>query len=73
MLVLTRKVGETIHIGHNIVVKVISVDGDQVKIGIEAPKSIQVHRKEVYESIQKENEQALNINDSIMDDLNDFK
>jgi carbon storage regulator len=58
MLVLTRKKGESIVIGDNITVKVISVDGDQVKIGIEAPRNVEIHRQEVYEAIQKENQIA---------------
>ncbi len=61
MLALTRKKGESIIINDNVEVVVISVNGDQVKLGIVAPKSIPVHRKEVYELIQKENmEAALN-------------
>jgi carbon storage regulator len=58
MLVLTRKKGESIVIGDNVTVKVISVDGDQVKIGIEAPRNVEIHRQEVYEAIQKENQIA---------------
>lgn len=59
MLVLTRKNGETLMLGEDIQVKVISIDGDQVKIGIEAPKSLKIYRQEVYEAIQRENEAAL--------------
>ena len=55
MLVLTRKLGESIRIGDNIVIKVVDLDGRHVKIGIEAPKSIAVNRQEIYELIQKEN------------------
>jgi carbon storage regulator len=54
MLILTRSVGETIMIGDDITVTVIHVDGGQVKIGINAPKDIPVHREEVYERIQNE-------------------
>ncbi len=61
MLALTRKKGESIIINDNVEVVVISVNGDQVKLGIVAPKDIPVHRKEVFELIQKENmEAALN-------------
>jgi carbon storage regulator len=58
MLVLTRKVGETIKIGDNIEVKVVSVDGDQIKLGIQAPKHIDIHRLEIYQLIQEENRKA---------------
>lgn len=51
MLILTRRAGEAIMIGDDIVVRVLSARGTQVRIGIEAPKSIPVHRDEVYESI----------------------
>jgi carbon storage regulator len=55
MLVLTRKLGESIRIGDDIVIKVVDLDNRQVKIGIEAPRSVAVNREEVYERIQKEN------------------
>ncbi|GLY09232.1 carbon storage regulator CsrA [Pseudobacillus badius] len=58
MLVLTRKTGEAIQIGDDIEITVISIKGDQVKLGINAPKHIDVHRKEVYLTIREENEQA---------------
>ena len=58
MLVLTRKVGESITIGENIEITVLEMKGDQVKIGREAPKSVDIHRKEVYVSIQEENKRA---------------
>jgi carbon storage regulator len=54
MLILTRSVGQTIIIGDDISVTVIHVDGGQVKIGIDAPKEIPVHREEVYDRIQNE-------------------
>jgi carbon storage regulator len=60
MLVLARKKGETIIIDGEIEVTVISVEGETVKVGINAPKTKQIHRKEVYEAIQKENKAALN-------------
>ncbi|WP_042350836.1 carbon storage regulator CsrA [Bacillus massiliigorillae] len=60
MLVLTRKIGETIIIGEHIEIKVIEAKGDQIKLGISAPKDVEIHRKEVYESIQNENRQAVN-------------
>lgn len=58
MLVLTRKTGESIQIGDNIEITVVSVQGDQIKLGISAPKHIDIHRKEVYLSIQNENTEA---------------
>lgn len=61
MLVLTRKVGETLMLGDDIQVKVISTDGDQVKIGIDAPKTLKIYRHEIFEAIQKENEAALEV------------
>ncbi|SDH64268.1 carbon storage regulator CsrA [Alteribacillus bidgolensis] len=59
MLVLTRKTNESIQIGDDIEMKIIAVDGEQVKIGIEAPKHIDIHRKEIYLDIQKENNAAV--------------
>lgn len=58
MLVLTRKVGESIQIGEDIELKVISINGDQIKLGIEAPKNIDIHRSEIYHQILKENQNA---------------
>jgi carbon storage regulator len=58
MLVLTRKLGESIRIGDTIIVKIVDLDGRHVKLGIEAPKSIAVNREEIYERIQRENKAA---------------
>jgi carbon storage regulator len=58
MLVLTRKLGESIRIGDNIVVKIVDLDGRHVKLGIEAPKNVSVNREEIYDRIQKENREA---------------
>ena len=55
MLVLTRKPGESIVIGQNIVITVIEIKGGQVRIGIDAPRDIQVHREEVFEQVRQEN------------------
>ena len=60
MLVLTRKVGESIIIGDGIEITVIETKGDQIKLGIKAPKEVDIHRKEIYESIQQANQQAVN-------------
>ena len=59
MLILSRKPGESIVIDGRICVKVVRVEGDAVKIGIEAPSDIPVHRQEVYQEIQRSNQQAL--------------
>jgi carbon storage regulator len=59
MLILSRKIGESIVIAGHIHVKVMRVDGDVVKLGIEAPMEVPVHRQEVYEEIQRNNQQAL--------------
>lgn len=58
MLVLTRKLKESIQIGDDIEVVVLAIDGDQVKLGIRAPKHVDVHRKEIYLAIQQENNAA---------------
>jgi len=70
MLVLTRKKGESIQIGDDIEIKVISIEGDQIKLGIDAPKSIDIHRKEVYIAIQKQNSEAVNADISLISLLN---
>jgi carbon storage regulator len=58
MLVLSRTRDESIIIGDNVVVTVVDVRGDKVKLGIEAPQDVSVHRREVYEAIRRENQQA---------------
>lgn len=58
MLVLTRKINESIIIGDDVKVTVVEIKGEQVKLGISAPKRISVHREEVYLEIQKENQKA---------------
>lgn len=60
MLALSRKKGTTIVINNNIEVTVLDVNGDQVKLGISAPKEVPVYRKEIYLQIQKENEESVN-------------
>jgi len=55
MLVLSRKRDESIIIGDNVVITIIDIRGEQVKLGVSAPKNISIHRKEVYEAIQAEN------------------
>jgi carbon storage regulator len=60
MLVLSRKTNESIIIGENIEILVVEIKGDQVKLGINAPKDISLYRGEIYEAIQKENREAAN-------------
>jgi carbon storage regulator len=54
MLILTRRVGETLMIGNNVTVTVVGLNGNQVRLGINAPKDVEVHREEVYERVQQE-------------------
>lgn len=69
MLVLSRKKNESIMIGDHIEVKILSVDGDQVKIGIVAPRNVKVHRSEVFQAIQDQNKEALNTNVNLLEQL----
>ncbi|TFB24376.1 carbon storage regulator CsrA [Filobacillus milosensis] len=73
MLVLTRKVGESIQIGDDIQLKVVSVDGDQIKVGIEAPKSVDIYRSEIYEQIKLENEAAIQMTKNTLNLLKNTK
>ncbi|HWR81840.1 MAG TPA: carbon storage regulator CsrA [Candidatus Deferrimicrobium sp.] len=66
MLILTRRLGESITIGDNIKVSVLGIHGRQVRLGIDAPPSVVVHREEIYVKIQEENRRA---SKSIKDDL----
>lgn len=61
MLILTRKLGESITIGNDIKVTILECQNKQVKLGIIAPKDIKVHREEIFEKIQEENRKALKI------------
>ena len=56
MLILTRRVGETVLIGNEVTVTVLRVKGNQVRIGVNAPKDVAVHREEIYERIKREEE-----------------
>jgi len=69
LLVLTRKTGEAIQIGGEIEITVLSVHGDQIKLGINAPKHIEIHRKEIYVSIQESNNEAASISEKLISNL----
>lgn len=74
MLVLARKTNESIMIGDDIEIVVIDIKGDQVKLGIKAPKKVTVHRKEIYEDIRQENIAAVSttFKPESLRDLSDF-
>lgn len=57
MLILTRRVGEKLVIGENVIVTVLGVKGNQIRIGIDAPSEVQVHREEIFKRIQQEREE----------------
>lgn len=65
MLILSRKINEKIKIGNEITISIIEIRGDQVKIGVEAPKDVKVFRQEVFNAIQKENMEAAANQDSL--------
>jgi carbon storage regulator len=70
MLVLTRKLKEAIQIGDDIEITVLAIHGDQVKLGINAPKHVEIHRKEIYLAIQKENNEAILASKTSLQELN---
>lgn len=70
MLVLTRKLNEAIQIGDEIEIKVLSIEGDQIKLGIAAPKAVEIHRKEIYMDIQEQNNEAANVSVNLLKLLN---
>ncbi|MDJ0879132.1 MAG: carbon storage regulator CsrA [Halieaceae bacterium] len=60
MLILTRRIGETLMVGDNVTVTVLGVKGNQVRLGVNAPKDVAVHREEIYNRIQHEDDQKPN-------------
>lgn len=72
MLVLTRKLNESIMIGDDIELTVLSVDGEQIKLGINAPRQVEIHRKEIYIAIQQENGDALKSESTILTSLSEY-
>ena len=61
MLILTRRVGETVMIGDDVTITVLGVKGNQVRVGFNAPKSVAVHREEIYERIKREQQGDSNV------------
>jgi len=70
MLILTRKLGERINIGDDIIITLLEIKGAQVKLGIDAPKDIGVHRHEIYERIRKENLRSSDVTDADLAEAN---
>lgn len=70
VLVLARKINESIMIGDNIEVVVVDIKGDQIKLGIRAPKEVSVHRAEIYSEIQEQNKKAVITNPGAVKNLN---
>ena len=72
MLVLTRRANQSIMIGHEIVVTVLEVRGDQVRLGIKAPRSIDVHREEIFLQLQQANREAATSSNEVLESLSDI-
>lgn len=64
MLALSRKLGESIVIGKDIKVSILEIKGDQIKIGIDAPKNVPIYREEIFKQIEEENKEALKQNNA---------
>ncbi|MDD9894096.1 MAG: carbon storage regulator CsrA [Gammaproteobacteria bacterium] len=61
MLILTRRIGESIRIDDNVTITVLGVKGSQVRIGVDAPREVQVHREEIYQRVHEEEQEPLEI------------
>ena len=72
MLILTRKVGESVAIGDDIQVSVVEIKGTQVKLGIRAPRDVTVHREEIYLKIQEENRRAAQVSTEALGTVEDL-
>jgi carbon storage regulator len=72
LLILTRKVGESVAIGDDIQVSVVEIKGTQVKLGIKAPKDVTVHREEIYLKILEENKRASEVSKEILGSMEDL-
>jgi carbon storage regulator len=73
MLILARRINESIIIGDQIEISIVDIKGDQVKLGIKAPKNVKVYRLEVYNAIQEENKAAARANPSSIPRIEDLK
>jgi carbon storage regulator len=58
MLILTRRVGQTVIVGNDVTVTIVGVKGNQIRLGISAPKNVSIHREEIYERIRREQHQT---------------
>jgi carbon storage regulator len=69
LLILTRKTGEGLIIGKDVIVKVFEIEGDRVKIGIEAPKELKILRLELYQEVSGENKKAIDVSEDMIDEF----
>ena len=72
MLVLTRKLNQSIMIGDEIELTILAIEGEQIKLGINAPKNIDIHRKEIYLAIQNENKEAIKTEQNLLQGLSNY-